>query len=480
MDYPIKEKPFRLPASFFILLVLSLSGCPGTGRNIPVEAGAGVAVLAAGVSAPFEPAVFYPSGGRAVHLYSALYETLFYYTSGTEGPQPLLAESFEISDDRLTYRIKIREGIYFHDKSALDAEAAAVSLKAFGRRAGAAEEDGALSLTWKNIKEVYAEGEYVLHIKLYSPDPLLIHALCDISAAIIREKKGGEEHFPAGTGPYSVTGIRRDNSTVTADRFLQYHRKENRGPGRIVFRFIEDPDAVFLALAAGSIDFADVSDPGLSRKINGKNYKTVSGSGGKVYYAFFKNGSSFSDNYNEREKTVNRLRNGGLAEEMFRGKFLIHEKNTPWPFRFLSANPVDTTEGAEDIKEASEENVFQLSDVPETNDTGRNSNVEFSGWVSVFASPLFLSDFLFAGNGAENGGESKYLEEYPEHLYSAWQTIDNTQKAEKLNSASAYLSSHLPWYAIAFSMDVYAVSGSVTGITFLPGGRLDYSMVRIR
>ena len=60
MDYPIKEKPFRLPASFFILLVLSFSGCPGTGRNIPVEAGAGVAVLAAVVSAPFEPAVFSP------------------------------------------------------------------------------------------------------------------------------------------------------------------------------------------------------------------------------------------------------------------------------------------------------------------------------------------------------------------------------------------------------------------------------------
>lgn len=56
-----------------------------------------------------------------------VYESLLEYTPGGLDVRPLLAESYSVSSDGLTYTFKLRQGIVFHDGAKLDSQAVLAS-----------------------------------------------------------------------------------------------------------------------------------------------------------------------------------------------------------------------------------------------------------------------------------------------------------------------------------------------------------------
>ena len=73
-----------------------------------------------------EPQSLDPHAVTAVNDFRILmnvYEGLVRYASGTLEVEPALAESWAISEDGKVYTFTLREGVQFHDGSALDAEA---------------------------------------------------------------------------------------------------------------------------------------------------------------------------------------------------------------------------------------------------------------------------------------------------------------------------------------------------------------------
>src|SRR5215510_8097898 len=85
-------------------------------------AGKDTLVVASGADAvALDPGVSFD--GQSPLIWRTVYEALLGYKGSSTEIVPVLAESFTISDDKLTYTFKIRKGVKFTDGETLDAAA---------------------------------------------------------------------------------------------------------------------------------------------------------------------------------------------------------------------------------------------------------------------------------------------------------------------------------------------------------------------
>src|SRR5699024_10728535 len=71
--------------------------------------------------ASLDPA--FAQDGETFRVSRQIFEGLVGTEPGTADPAPLLAESWESSEDGLTHTFQLKEGVTFHDGTAFDAEA---------------------------------------------------------------------------------------------------------------------------------------------------------------------------------------------------------------------------------------------------------------------------------------------------------------------------------------------------------------------
>ena len=106
-----------------------------------------------------------------------MYETLLYVNEDME-ITPLLAESYTVSDDALTYTFKLREGVKFTDGTPFNADAVIANYQR-----GLA--DTSLSLvrqirTWTNVEAI---SEYEVAITIDTPYNTFINNITQVSLA---------------------------------------------------------------------------------------------------------------------------------------------------------------------------------------------------------------------------------------------------------------------------------------------------------
>jgi peptide/nickel transport system substrate-binding protein len=118
-------------------------------------------------------------------------------TDGT--PQPVLAESWEASEDAMEWRFKIRKGVTFHDGKDLTPEDVAQTIR---RHSDEATESAALGVL-RDIEDISIDGDNVV-FKLASGNADLPLLLTDYHLVI--QPNGGFDDPLAGigTGPYKV------------------------------------------------------------------------------------------------------------------------------------------------------------------------------------------------------------------------------------------------------------------------------------
>ncbi|ETX04746.1 MAG: hypothetical protein ETSY2_27030, partial [Candidatus Entotheonella gemina] len=172
------------------------------------------------------------------------------------------AESWELSDDHLTWMFKLKDGVKFHDGSAVDANAVKFSIdrlmdpetKSGMRRFYAAVKsvDVVDPLTVKvNMKEPYAfflhmMAGYRTGLVLYSPDATAKNEL--------KARKQGKAGAVVGCGPFQLVEW-VPNDHLIMDRFDGYHVKGQPHVDRVHIRVIKDPVTQMAAFKAGEIDF---------------------------------------------------------------------------------------------------------------------------------------------------------------------------------------------------------------------------------
>jgi peptide/nickel transport system substrate-binding protein len=149
----------------------------------------------------WDPAVIYSSEVRTL---MNVYEMLTRYNFETGQADPMLAESWSVSDDKLTWTFKLRPGVKFHDGSAFNAAAAKASIDR------TIEIAGGPAYIWSGVKEITAPDELTLVFKTEFPMAIDLIAASGYGAfmlgpaAIDKGKDWLQEGNAIGTGPYRL------------------------------------------------------------------------------------------------------------------------------------------------------------------------------------------------------------------------------------------------------------------------------------
>lgn len=133
-----------------------------------------------------------------------IFEPLFAFDK-TYVARPMVADGFEMSDDKKKYTIKLRKGLKFHDGTPVTADDVVASIKRWGAISGGGQE------TLKHIDQITASGDTTVEITLKNVFTPLIANLADPKQSLIvipakiaeaAGKKPLEDDQLVGTGPY--------------------------------------------------------------------------------------------------------------------------------------------------------------------------------------------------------------------------------------------------------------------------------------
>lgn len=180
----------------------------------------------------------------------------------TGGVHPGLATDYTISDDNLTYKFTIREGVACHDGSSFGAADVVASIK----RALAPETANPRLANWGPIKDVSAEGN-VVTVTLNQPFGPFLSYLGSYSSPMLCQSSIAADgsYTPIGTGAFKLENwVRNDQMVLVANESYANFSPLVQNPGRVnidklVVRVIPEAVARMAALRSGEVDMAEPS-----------------------------------------------------------------------------------------------------------------------------------------------------------------------------------------------------------------------------
>ncbi|MET0865215.1 MAG: ABC transporter substrate-binding protein [Nakamurella sp.] len=270
----------------------SASGDAAAGGE-PADPDGQIIFGAAGAPDLFDP--LYAQDGETFRVVRQMNEGLVTFTPGTADVAPALAESWEQSEDGLTWTFKLREGVTFHDGTPMDAAAVCFNMdRMYNQKdAGASQAiywsdtmggfNGQVDEAGAPVPSVYAScaagdgGEAVIKLTRYTskfPAILGLPSFSIQSPTALKQynadnvvAQGDSFVFseyatshPTGTGPYKFGSYDQANNTVTLERNEDYWGEAAKNK-TLIFKIIPDETARKQELQAGTIDGYDLPNP---------------------------------------------------------------------------------------------------------------------------------------------------------------------------------------------------------------------------
>ncbi|MBO6775185.1 MAG: ABC transporter substrate-binding protein [Marinibacterium sp.] len=204
------------------------------------------------IAMQLEPPHLDPTSAAAQAIDSVVYTNIFEGLTrfmGDGSVVPGLAESWEISDDGLTYTFKLHDGVTFHDGSAMDAEDVKFSLD----RARAEDSTNAQKALFSAIASVDVVDPLTVKLTLSEPNGNLLFNLAWGDAVIVApESIENIKTNPVGTGAYTFTNwVQGDRIDLTRN---DAYWGDAPALASATFKFISDPTAAFAAMMAEDVD----------------------------------------------------------------------------------------------------------------------------------------------------------------------------------------------------------------------------------
>ncbi|TNC64232.1 ABC transporter substrate-binding protein [Rubellimicrobium roseum] len=201
-------------------------------------------------------------------MIKSLFDGLMDYVPGTTDLRPGLAESYEISEDGLTYTFKLRPGVTFHNGREMTAEDVVYSLSRvtdpatqspgagfFGMIEGF---DAQMAGEAESLSGVTAVDPQTVQIKLSRPDATFLHVMALNFASIVPQEavEAAGDDFgrqPVGTGSFKLAEWTLGQRLVF-EKNSDYWREGVPYLDQITFEVGQEPVVALLRLQNGEVD----------------------------------------------------------------------------------------------------------------------------------------------------------------------------------------------------------------------------------
>ncbi|WP_120005025.1 ABC transporter substrate-binding protein [Nesterenkonia muleiensis] len=251
------------------LALLTLAAC-GTGEAVDLNGDADDvegAVLQAAIGG--EPDQLDPHRTSAYFSFQVLenvFDTLVEPDENLE-MQPALAESWDVSEDQLTWTFQLREDVTFHDGSEFTSADVVYSYERI------IDEELANAWRFDAVESVEAPDDHTVEITVSAPTPNLLSNIGGFKGmAIVSEDNVESDEIsnnPIGTGPFSLASYTSgDQITLEANPDYWGGAPEIAG---VEFSFISEPSTALAALSGGEIHWTDNIPPQQVEELDGSD-----------------------------------------------------------------------------------------------------------------------------------------------------------------------------------------------------------------
>ena len=159
---------------------------------------------------------------------------------------PAIAESYEVSEDRMTYTFHLREGARFHNGETVTAEDVVYSIQ----RCAAATETGIVQVeAFSVIQSIETPDDRTVAITISEPSNEFISYM---TTAVLPTGYDKQDTYPIGTGPFKFVS-RTAQDSVVLEKFDGYWGTPAQ-LDKVTLKIMENADSLMMSLQSGAID----------------------------------------------------------------------------------------------------------------------------------------------------------------------------------------------------------------------------------
>ncbi len=436
-----------------------------------------------------------------------LFEGLVKATS-TGNIEPAVAESYEVAEDAQSIVFTIRDGITFHDGTAVTAEDIVYSIERYAEIQG--EES-----SFADFESIEIVDDQTVKINLREPNTEFIY---ELTCAIIPAANDTDVNAnPIGTGPFKYVSYTPGESLVV-EKYEEYWKDNCPYLDEVTFKIVTDTTTAINELNAGTLDIYQYLTADQVTAIN-DNFDILEGSVNYVQALFLNNAVEPFNNVLVRQAMYYAVDRDLVNEFVFGGKsHIIGTNMIPAESFYYNADTEstytrDVEKARELLAQAGYPNGFEFTITVPNNYAPHESTaqilaeslaeagiianielVEFTTWYSDvyvdrnYEATVVAVDGALAPNSwfsknvstASNNFTNYSNAEFDEVYNQAMAEIDLDQKAVYYKQLQQILADDAASVYVQDPANLLAINNKLEGYEFYPISAQDMSIVKYK